>query len=77
VTATESVLDSSIGFETQAATQTTTEHTELTQTASPACAPSEGQTALSESTNDGKDDDTAQFEAVPRDSSAPPPPLAS
>jgi hypothetical protein len=71
-TATESVPASSIGFETQAATQTAIEHTEPTQTTSPARAPSEGQTTSSQSTRDGIDDDVAPFEVVPHDSSAPP-----
>ena len=75
--ATETVLASSIGLETLAVTQTATEPTETTQTATPARAPSEGQTASLESTGDGTDDDTTQFEAVPRDSSAPLLPSAS
>jgi len=65
---------SSIGLETQTTTQIATEHTEPTQTTSPARAPSEGQTTSSQSTSDRTDDDTTQFEAVPHDSSAPSPP---
>ena len=67
----------SVGIETQVATQIATEHTKPTQTASPARAPSKGQTASLESTGDGTIDDTTQFEAVPRDSSAPSPPVDS
>jgi hypothetical protein len=75
-TATESMPASSIGLETQAVTQTATDHTEPTQTPSLARAPLEGQTASSQSTDAGTDDDAAQFEAVPCDSPAPPPPTA-
>ena len=75
--ATKSVPASSTCLEIQVVTQTATKHTELTQTASPTRAPSKGQTASSQSTGDGIDDDTAQFEAVPRDPSAPSPPTNS
>jgi len=47
------------------------------QIATLARASSKGQSASSESMADGTDDDAAQFEAVPRDSSAPPPPSLS
>ena len=76
-TTTESVPASSLGLETPAVTQIATKPIELTQTATPARTPLEGQSASSESTGAGTNDDAAQFEAVPRDSSAPPPPSAS
>ena len=70
-TATESVPASSAGLEQPAQPVTATVPREQTQTASPALAASEGH-----STADGSDD-AARFEAVPRDSTAPPPPLSS
>jgi hypothetical protein len=68
---------SSTRLETPTVIQTATEPIEPAQTATPARAPSEGQSASSESTRDGTNDDPDLFEAVPRDSSAPPPPSAS
>jgi len=47
---------------------------EQTQTALPAPAASEGHSTSTASTADGSDD-AARFEAVPRDSTALPPPL--
>ena len=75
-TATESVPTSSAGLEQPTQPVTAPAPTEPTQTASPACAALEGHSTSSDSTADGSDD-TAQFQAVPRDSTAPPPPPSS
>jgi hypothetical protein len=74
--ATESVRASSAGLEQLAQPVTVTAPPEKTQTASPAPAASEGHSTSSASTADGSDD-AARFEAVPRDSTAPPPPPSS
>jgi len=71
--ATESVPASSAGLEQPAQPVTAPEPTEQTRIASLAPAVSEGHSTSSESTADGSDD-AAQFQAVPRDSTAPPPP---
>ena len=65
-----------VGLEPPAQTVTATEPTEQTQTASPAPVVFEGHSTSSESTADGSDDAT-QFQAVLRDSTAPPPPPSS
>ena len=75
-TATESVPASSAGLEQPAQLVTALAPPEQTQTASPARAASEGHSTSSASTADGSDD-AARFEAVPRDSTAPPPPPSS
>jgi len=75
-TATESVPASSAGLEQPAQPVTASEPIEPTQTASPAHAASEGHSISSDSTANGSDN-AAQFQAVPRDSTAPPPPLSS
>ena len=75
-TATESVLASLVGLEQPAQPVSATEPAEPTQTASPARAASEGHSISSDSTADGSDN-AAQFQAVPRDSIAPPPPPSS
>ena len=75
-TATESMLASSAGLEQPTQPVTASAPPEQTQTASPALAASEGHSTSSDSTADGSDD-AARFEAVPRDSSALPPPLSS
>jgi len=74
-TATESVPASSAGLEQPAQPVTASAPLEQTQTASPAPAASESHSS-SASTADGSDD-AACFEAVPRDSTAPPPPPSS
>ena len=74
--ATESVPASSVGLEPPAQTVIATEPIEQTRTVSPVPAASEGHSTSSESTADGLDD-AAQFQAVPRDSTAPPPPPSS
>jgi len=71
-TATESVPASSAGLEQPPQPVTASEPVEPTQTASPARAASEGHSISSHSTADGSDDE-ARFQAVPRDSTAPPP----
>ena len=75
-TATESVPASSVGLEPPAQPVIATEPTEQTRTASLAPAVSEGHSTSSESLADGSDD-AAQFQAVLRDSTAPPPPPSS
>jgi len=75
-TATESVPASSAVLEQPTQPVTATAPPEQTQTASPAPAASEGHSTSSASTADGSDD-AARFEAVPRDSTAPPPPPSS
>ena len=75
-TATESVPASSVGLEQPPQPVTASAPPEQTQTASPARAGSEGHSTSSDSTTDGSDD-AARFEAVPRDSTAPPPPPSS
>ena len=75
-TATESMPASSAGLEQPAQPVTTPAPTELTRTASPARAASEGHSTSSASTADSLDD-AARFEAVPRDSTASPPPPTS
>jgi len=72
-TATESVPASSAGLEQPV---TAPAPTEQTRTASPARAASEGHSTSSASTADSSDD-AARFEAVPRDSTASPPPSTS
>ena len=75
-TTTESVSASSAGLEPLAQPVTAPEPSEQTRTASPARAASKGHSTSSESTADGSDD-ASQFEVVPRDSiAAPPPPLS-
>ena len=69
-TVTESMPASSAGLEQPTQPVTASEPTQPTQTASPARAASEGHSTSSES------DDAAQFQAVPRDSTALPPPLS-
>jgi len=71
-TATESMPASSARLEPPAQLVTASEPPEQTQTASPVRAASEGYSTSSESTADGPDN-AAQFQAVPRDSTAPPP----
>ena len=73
-TATESVPASSAGLEQPA--QPVTALAPPEQTASPAPVASEGHSTSSASTADGSDD-AVRFEAVPRDSTSPPPPLSS
>jgi len=77
-TATESVPASSAGPEQPTQTQPVAASAprEQTRTASPAHAASEGHSTSSASTADGSDD-AARFEAVPRDSTASPPPPTS
>ena len=75
-TTTESVPASSVGLEQPAQPVSAIEPVELTQTASPARAVSEGHSTSSDSTADGSND-AAHFQAVPRDSTAPPPPPSS
>ena len=75
-TATESVSASSTGLEQPAQPMTASAPPEQTQTTSPARAASEGHSTSSASTADGSDD-AVRFEAVPRDSTAPPPPPSS
>jgi len=75
-TATESVPASSAGLEQPAQPVTAPTPTEQTRTASPARAVLEGHSTSSASTADSSDD-AARFEAVPRDSTAPPPPSTS
>jgi len=75
-TATESVPTSSAGLEQPAQPVTAPAPTEQTRTASPARAALEGHSTSSASTADGSDD-AARFEAVPRDSTASPPPPTS
>jgi len=75
-TATESVPASSAGLEQPTQPVTATEPAEPTQTASPARAALEGHSISSESTADGSDD-AAHFQAMPRDSTALPPPPSS
>jgi len=75
-TATESVPASSAGLEQPAQPVTVSAPPEQTQTTSPVRAASEGHSTSSASTADGLDD-AARFEAVPRDSTAPPPPPTS
>jgi len=75
-TATESVPASLVGLEQPAQPVTASAPPEQTQTALPACAASEGHSTSSASTADGSDD-AARFEAVPREFTAPPPPLSS
>ena len=74
--ATESVPASSAGLEQPPQSVTVSAPLEETQTALPAPAASEGHSTSSASTADGSDD-AARFEAVPRDSTAPPPPPSS
>jgi len=75
-TATESVPASSAGLEQPAQPVIASELAEPTKTASPARAASEGHSISSDSMADGSDD-AARFQAVPRDPTAPPPPLSS
>jgi len=75
-TATESVPASLVGLEQPTQPVTASEPAEPTQTASPARAASEGHSTSSDSTADGSDDATC-FQAVPRESTAPPPPPSS
>jgi len=75
-TATESVPASSAGLEQPAQPVIASEPVEPTQTASPARAASEGHSISSDSTADGSYD-AAHFQAVPRDSTALPPPPSS
>ena len=72
-TMTESVPASSAGLEQPAQPVSATEPAEPTQTASPARAALEGHSTSSDSMADDSDD-AARFQAVPRDSTAPPPP---
>jgi len=74
--ATESVPASSVGLEQLAQPVTAPAPTEQTRTASPARTASEGHSTSSASTADSSDD-AARFEAVPRDSTASPPPPTS
>ena len=71
-TATESVPASSVGLEEPTQLVTALEPAEQTRTTSPVRVASEGHSTSSKSTADGSDD-AAQFQAVPRDSTAPPP----
>jgi len=71
-TTTESVPASSAGLEQPAQPVTASKPPEQTRTASPARAASEGHSTSSESTADGSVD-AAQFKAMTRDSTAPPP----
>ena len=75
-TMTESVPASSAGLEQPAQPVTASALPEQTRTASPAPVASEGHSTSSASMADGSDD-AARFEAVPRDSTAPPPPPSS
>jgi len=75
-TAIESVPASSAGLEQPPQPVTASVPPEQTQTASPALAASEGHSTSSDSTADGSDD-ASRFEAVLRDSTAPPPPPSS
>jgi len=75
-TATESVPALSAGLEQPAQPVTASEPVEPTQTASRACAALEGHSVSSDSTADGSDD-AERFQAVPRDSTAPPSPPSS
>jgi len=74
--ATESVPASSARLEQPPQPMIDLDPAEPTQTASPAHAASEGHSISSNSTTDGSDD-VARFQVVPRDSTAPPPPLSS
>jgi len=75
-TATESVPALSAGLEQPPQPMTASAPPEPTQTTSPARAASEGQSISSDSMADGSDD-AERFQAVPRDSTAPPPPSSS
>ena len=75
-TATESVPASSTGLEQPAQLVTAPTPAEQTRTALPAPAASEGHSTSSALTADSSDD-AARFEAVPRDSTASPPPPTS
>ena len=75
-TAIESVPASSVGLEPPTQLVIGSEPAEQTRKASPVRAASEGHSTSSESTADGSDD-AAQFQVVPRDSTAPPPPSSS
>jgi len=75
-TVTEFMPASSGGLEKPAQLVTAPAPLEQTQTTSPARPASEGHSTSSASTADGSDD-AARFEAVPRDSPAPPPPSSS
>ena len=75
-TATESVPASSAGLEQPAQPVIASEPAEPTQTASPVRAASEGHSVSSDSTADGSDD-AERFQAMLRDSTAPPPPPSS
>jgi len=72
-TATESVPASSAGLEQSAQPVTAPAPHEQTRTATPARAASAGHSTSSTSTAESSDD-AARFEAVPRDSTASPPP---
>ncbi|XP_021303818.1 lysine-rich arabinogalactan protein 17-like [Sorghum bicolor] len=75
-TATEFVPASSAGLEQPAQPVIAPAPTEQTRTASPARAASEGHSTSSASTADSSND-AARFKAVPRDSTASPPPPTS